>query len=99
MVFLPSTKFKEIPSFSIKGAEFIGYSWLETGEMAVDLLPEQGSLKASITVVTVDEQVEYPLAISPPLELFDHQAVDPGTVEFVRIANEVAGSITVRANP
>jgi exosortase/archaeosortase family protein len=84
-----ATAYKETPSFVIKGAKFIEYSWLPSGELVVDLVPDKGALRASITIINKEEQVEYPLSIAPPLELFDASRAGVGEAEYVRAANEV----------
>jgi exosortase/archaeosortase family protein len=89
VVFLKSVTYKETPGFVIKGAEFIEYSWLPSGELAVDVVPDKGALRASITIINKDEQVEYPLAIAPPVELFDASKAGAGEAEFVAVANRV----------
>jgi len=79
--------YKETPGFVIKGAEFIEYSWLPSGELVVDLVPDKGALRASISIINKDEQVEYPLAIAPPLELLDAGRAGAGEAEYVAVAN------------
>jgi hypothetical protein len=86
----------DIPHFVIKGAQFSGFSWLQSGELAVDLLPNRGALKASITIIASDEQVEYPLAIAPSLELFDAAAAGADMTTFVRVANELVRSVALK---
>lgn len=87
IVFLQAAAYKETPRFAVEGAQFRGVSWLSSGELVVDLLPNEGALKASITLLTNDETVEYPLAIAPLLANFDTAAADPATINFVRAAN------------
>ena len=87
---------KETPIFVIKGAEFNEYSWLPSGELAVDVVPDKGALRASITIINKEEQVEYPLAIAPPLELFDAGRAGEGEAEYVAVANRlVRGNVNV----
>ncbi|HIJ88661.1 MAG TPA: exosortase H [Desulfuromonadales bacterium] len=84
-----ASSFKETPSFVIKGAEFGTFTWLPSGELAVDVLPDKGALRASITIITKEEQVEYPLAIAPPLEQFDASRAGAGEAEYVAAANRL----------
>jgi exosortase H (IPTLxxWG-CTERM-specific) len=96
LVLLTSAAYKETPRFAIKGAEFNGFSWLESGELAVDVLPEKGALKANVTIITADEQVDYPLTVAPPLEIFDVSKADPAIADFVRFADGLVRSGVVR---
>lgn len=87
IVFLKAAAFKETPRFIIKGAQFRGFSWLQSGELVVDLLPNAGALHASITMLTNDETVEYPLSVAPLLASFAADSADPAIDDFVRAAN------------
>jgi exosortase/archaeosortase family protein len=96
MVFRQAATYKDTPRFLIKGADFIGFTWLDSGELAVDLLPEKDALKANITIITGDEYIEYPLAVSPALDQFDVAATEPEISDFVRAANDLMNSDAVR---
>ena len=55
----------------------------------MEIVPEQGSLKVSVSVLTGKEMIEYPLAVAPPLELFEAGRAEEGEAEYVKVANEV----------
>lgn len=61
----------------------------EKGEWLLDIVPVRGALEASVTVLTDEATVEFPLAVSPPLEHFDAAAA-PEAADYVAAANRLA---------
>jgi hypothetical protein len=59
------------------------------GVWVLELLPRAGSLTASVTVLTGSEMIDFPLAVAPPLGLFDEAVARDGEVEYVRAANRL----------
>lgn len=82
---------EEVNSFSIKGAHCSSLLKGDAGEWLLDLVPERGTLTASVTVKTGQAMVEYPLTVAPPLSLFsagEEGKNGPNIFEFVKMANE-----------
>jgi hypothetical protein len=82
-----------VRSFYITGGHCSSTRLSDSGEWVLEVVPAAGALAASLTVVTTDEIVEYPLTVTPPLDLFNGSKTpdeDHAVAEFVRIANERA---------
>lgn len=78
------------PRFTIFNADCTGLKIGEEGEWLLEIVPARGALDASITVLTEEEMVEFPLAVAPPLEQFDMTAGPPEVAEYVAAANRLA---------
>jgi len=78
------------PRFVIAGGDCTGLKIGEEGEWLLEIVPARGALQASVTVLTDEEMVEFPLAVAPPLALFDPVAAPPGVAEYVTAANRLA---------
>ncbi len=75
------------PQFYISGGHYKVLKIGENGAWILEIIPEQGARTTSITVLSEKDMIEYPLAVAPPLELFDATTADPDLAEFVRAAN------------
>lgn len=79
-----------VRSFYITGGH-CSSTWLsDSGEWVLEVVPAAGALAASVTVLTAEEIVEYPLTVAPPLDLYKRSKrtdEDDAIAEFVRIAN------------
>jgi hypothetical protein len=60
------------------------------GVWLLEIVPNAGSLSASVTVLVGSEMIDYPLAVAPPQELFDEKTAGNHEVEYVRTANRLA---------
>jgi hypothetical protein len=85
------TRTKNAPQFFISEASCtrlrVGQN---DGVWELEILPRAGSLHASVSVLTGNELIDFPLAVAPPLELFDQSAAREGELDYVRAANELA---------
>ena len=77
----------QTPQFNLSGASCSGLNYGDDGTWELEVVPELGSLAASVTVVTGSEMVEFPLAVAPSLELFDAGRAGVGEAEYVGVAN------------
>jgi hypothetical protein len=59
------------------------------GVWVLELIPRAGSLAASVTVLSGNEMIDFPLAVAPPLEMFDEELAGVGETEYVRAANRL----------
>lgn len=66
------------PNFSSSGAKFISAKRDKKGNWIIKVIPDAGSLQASVTVMTHGLFTELPLAVAPPLPA----GTDLGTVAF-----------------
>lgn len=66
------------PNFSSSGARFISAKRDEKGNWIIEVIPEAGSIQASVTVMTHGLVTELPLAVAPPLPA----GTDLGTAAF-----------------
>jgi hypothetical protein len=78
------------PQFYISGGSCIGLTNGEGGVWIIDIVPEQGSLASSVSVLSGSEMIEYPLAVAPSLELFETSGAGEGELEYVVTANRLA---------
>ncbi|KAF0219903.1 MAG: hypothetical protein FD174_1627 [Geobacteraceae bacterium] len=89
----PAGEGEEVDSFIIRGAHCSSLLRGDAGEWLLALVPERGTLTASVTAKTGQAMVEYPLTVAPPLSLF--RAGEEGgkgsyLYDFVSMANERA---------
>lgn len=87
---------KQASQFFISGGHCTDLKNGGNGIWILEIVPEQGVLNTSVTILADKEAIEYPLAVAPLLELFDAIAAESGQAEFVRAANEVVRDITLR---
>jgi hypothetical protein len=80
----------QAPQFFISEARCSGLQYGDDGSWELEIVPERGSLEASVTVMTGNEMIEFPLAVAPPQELFDAGRAGAGEAEYVVAANRVA---------
>ena len=73
----------------ITGGNCTGPNNGDDGPWELEVVPESGSLNVSVSVLTGKEMIEYPLAVAPPLELFEAGRAEEGEAEYVKVANEV----------
>ena len=78
------------PRFVISNADCTGLKVGEEGEWLLEIVPARSTLEASVTVLTDEAMIEFPLAVAPPLERFDTAAAPPGVAEYVGAANRLA---------
>lgn len=81
---------RESPDFVISGGKCTLFQQGDSGEWIMEIIPEKGALNTSVTAITSREMIEYPLAVAPPLAVFDAARAEQVVVEFVRWANEAA---------
>ena len=60
------------------------------GVWVLNLVPKQGSMAAAVTVISGNEIIDFPLAVAPPIELFEVATARDGEAEYVRTANRLA---------
>ncbi|MFZ4856665.1 MAG: hypothetical protein ACOYL3_09735 [Desulfuromonadaceae bacterium] len=77
------------PQFFISGGTCSGLNRGNDGSWELRIVPESGSLTASVTVMTETEMVEFPLTVAPPMELFDEGRAGAGEAEYVEVANRL----------
>jgi len=82
--------------FLISGGNCTNFMTGENGAWILEIMPERGTLTASVTVLAGSKAIEYPLAVAPPLELFDETAAGADQAEFVGIANELVQSAVLK---
>ncbi len=78
------------PQFFISGGNCTALEINDGGAWVLEIVPEKGSLATSVTVLTGGEMIEYPLAVAPPLELFDASLAGEAEKEYVTTANRLA---------
>jgi hypothetical protein len=88
--FRESVPSKRAPRFYISGGSCTGLMIGDDGSWMLEIVPERGSLATSVTVLTGEEMIEFPLAVAPPLELFDIAEPDERVAEYVAVANLLA---------
>jgi hypothetical protein len=86
----------EVQQFSISGGNCTELKVGENGTWILEIIPERGVLTASVTVLAGRDVIEYPLAVAPPLEIFNALDAKPCLMEFVRAANELVRAGGVR---
>jgi hypothetical protein len=84
------------PQFYIAGGSCTALNNGDDGAWVLEIVPDQGSLESSVTVLAGGEMIEYPLAVAPPLELFDAADASEGEAEYVETANRVANGVHFR---
>lgn len=60
------------------------------GAWVLEIVPKEGSMTASVTVLAGMEMIDFPLAVAPPQGLFDETTAENYQVEYVRTANRLA---------
>jgi hypothetical protein len=85
--------------FLISGASCSGLKVGDNGAWILELVPKRGVLEASVIILNGSEAIEYPLAIVPPLELFDATSAGSGVAEYVNIANRVVADMKIPTRP
>jgi exosortase H (IPTLxxWG-CTERM-specific) len=78
------------PQFYISGGSCIGLTNGDDGAWILEIVPEQGNLASSVSVLSGNEMIEYPLAVAPPLELFETAGAGESELEYVVTANRLA---------
>ena len=71
-------RIKTSPNFAVNGGKLVSFKQdkKDKGRWIVDILPETGALKATITIIVGAEEFEYPLTVAPPVKTaltFDEQ--------------------------
>lgn len=89
---------KHAPQFFISGGRCVHLKAAENGVWILEIMPETGTLIASVTLLSGREAIEYPLAVAPSLELFDAGSAMPEQAEFVRSANRYILSTVTKNN-
>ncbi|NVN90565.1 MAG: hypothetical protein HXX11_08145 [Desulfuromonadales bacterium] len=79
--------------FFIAGGSCTDLKIAENGNWILEIVPERGAHNVSVTVLAGKEAIEFPLAVVPPLALFEAAATsDPVLTQFVKAANELLSS-------
>jgi len=83
---------EEAKFFVISGGHFRSLRKGAPGEWVLCLVPEVGTLTATVTVLTAKQTIEYPLTVAPPLAMFlaSNRNEDPRLADYVTLANELA---------
>lgn len=68
----------------------------EEGNWILEILPEKGTLDASVAVLSAGGRTEFPLAVAPPLALFDRAAEGEEAASYVEAANLLAAGFSER---
>jgi hypothetical protein len=76
----------------IRGGQVTSVQPGEAGEWLLTIVPGQGALEVTVTVLTEQNIIEYPLTVASPLVLFDTTAAVPFLAEFVKAANNMVRS-------
>ena len=84
-----STQGELSPSFMVAGGQCVGVNMKNNNAWVLDIVPDRGSSATSITILSENSMVEYPLAVAPPLNIFDAKKADASLVEYVETANEL----------
>ncbi|HBG08301.1 MAG: hypothetical protein A2075_11655 [Geobacteraceae bacterium GWC2_58_44] len=84
------TSSEESPQFAIFEGNCTGLKVGDDGAWILEIVPARGSLAATVTVLSGGEMIEFPLAVAPPLELFDEALAGAGEAEYVASANRLA---------
>jgi hypothetical protein len=82
-----SDRHERSPQFFISGGSCTALEVADDGAWELEIVPDRGSMAATVTVLTGSEMIEFPLAVAPPLELFDATRAGSGEAEYVRAAN------------
>ncbi len=63
-------RIKSSPNFAVHGGTIVSFQQdkQQQGRWLVDVLPEKGSLKVTVTIITGAEEFEYPLTVAPPVK-------------------------------
>lgn len=77
----------QAPQFFISGGHCKNLRITGNGDWILEIVPEKGALTPSVVVLSGLDAIEYPLAVAPPMELFDPEADDNDAAEFVKAAN------------
>jgi hypothetical protein len=93
-----SGKSERAPQFFITGGNCTGLASGSDGEWVLEIVPEAGSLTSSVSVLVGNEMIEFPLAVSPPLDLFDSSVAGEGVADYVAAANRLAAEINKLGN-
>lgn len=62
----------------------------------LEIVPARGSLSTSVTVLSETEEIEFPLAVAPPLASFDATGADAVVAQYVETVNSLAASLGKR---
>jgi len=87
---------EQLPRFLVSGGTCLDVQKKNNSLWVLDIVPNKGSMASSVTVLSGNTMVEYPLVVAPPLNLVDAKNADPVVMEYVTIANELA---SVGENP
>lgn len=80
----------ESPRFLILGAECTGFARGEDGTFVLEIVPARGSMASSVTVLSGELSIEFPLAVAPPSQLYTGGGGDAVEAEYVAVANRIA---------
>lgn len=86
----------QLPVFSVSGGHCKSAHPSNSGAWVLEIVPKSGSLSTSVTVLAGGSMIEYPLTVAPPMRLFDRKKAGASTVDYVVIANELAGGKTAQ---
>jgi hypothetical protein len=80
----------ELPKFAVSGGHCVSARTSDNGGWILEILPDRGSMAASVTVLSGVSMIEYPLTVAPPLPLLDPQKAEVVEIEYAVFANELA---------
>ena len=86
-VFFEVNNKKELQCLILSACRFVSLAQVSGESWAVEVRPERGALEPTITVMTMDEMTEFPLAVVPPLEAIGKTDIDPAQVRYILTAN------------
>ena len=79
------------PQFFISGASCRSLTVAGVnGGWLLEIMPKKGSMNSTVTVLYGKNRADFPLAVAPPLALFDSRGVRKEDVEYVVTANRLA---------
>jgi hypothetical protein len=63
-------RIKTSPNFAVHGGTLVSFQQekQQNGRWMVEVLPENGTLKATVTILAAAEEFEYPLTVAPPVK-------------------------------
>jgi len=63
-------RIKSSPNFAVSGGSILSFKQdtLQKGHWIVEVLPETGTFKATVTIIAGVEEYEYPLTVAPPVK-------------------------------
>lgn len=71
------------PNFALNGAKLVSLGKSDSSIWIIEALPQAGSVRAGLTILTDSDTIEYPLTLAPPIE-----GVSAKEAEFVNFLKD-----------